>query len=153
VKILDFGLVRDKKSDVDLTDTGKAPGTVSYLTPEALREEPIDGRSDIYSLGIIAFEMLTGAPPFQGTPVKVAQQHLGAPVPRLESVVPELLPLGLEELVLSMLEKNPNDRISSAEELRVKAKEVRELGGLNVKFTHTGGSRDPVRDWDLAPHL
>jgi serine/threonine-protein kinase len=154
VKILDFGLARDRKSDVDLTDVGTAPGTVSYMQPEALEEKRVDSRADIYSLGVIAHEMVAGRPPFMGkTPAVIANGHLRKPPPRLESVVPELLPMGLEELVLEMLQKDPDARIATAEEVAVRARGIRETFGLHQHLTFAGAASDILTDWQLLAHL
>lgn len=154
VKILDFGLVRDNRSNAALTDVGKAPGTVTYMQPEVLRELQIDSRADLYSLGVIAHEMIAGRPPFRGaSPVVTATHHMKTPPPPLEEVVPELLPSGLEELVLAMLEKEPAMRIATAEEVRDRARDIRAAAGLEFSLVHTGSSRDPFEDWDLLPHL
>ncbi len=154
VKVLDFGLVRDKQSDASITDMGKAPGTVTYMQPEVLAEREADTRSDLYSLGVIAHEMLAGRPPFVGaTPVVVARHHLTSAPPRLETILPELLPLGLEDLVISMLAKEPDERIATAGEVRDRAREIREQSSLGFALGHSGASTDPTKDWDLLPHL
>lgn len=154
VKILDFGLVRDHRSNANLTDVGKAPGTVTYLQPEVLREQEPDERADIYSLGVIAHEMVAGQPPFKGnTPVVTATHHLQTPPPHLEDLVPEMLPSGLQELVLAMLEKDPANRIASATEVAGRARDIRTASGLMVSLDHVGASRQPVEDWELLPHL
>lgn len=153
VKILDFGLVRDKNSTVDLTDEGFAPGTLTYMAPEILREEEIDHRIDIYSLGCIAYEMLTGFPPFSGnTPLVVARNHLDELASPIGGHIADL-PDGVAELVHSMLEKQPTARLQTANDVRVRAVEIIEHHRLEFEASHRGQARDPFRDWGLLPHL
>lgn len=120
VKVMDFGIARA------LTDTGSNPmtqtaaviGTAQYLSPEQARGERVDARSDVYSLGCVLYEILTGQPPFVGdTPVSVAYQHVREdPVPpshKHPGISPEL-----DAVVLKALAKNPENRYQSAAEMR-----------------------------------
>ncbi len=112
VKILDFGVARVLDSDTfqRLTRTGALVGTPLYMSPEQCRGEPVDARSDIYSLGCMLYETLSGSPPFSGeTPLDVMYKHLNDSVPQLERTR-----LGL--VALKAMEKDPADRFQSGEE-------------------------------------
>jgi eukaryotic-like serine/threonine-protein kinase len=115
VKLTDFGLARSASSR--LTAEGAIVGTVFYLAPEAALGHGTDQRSDLYALGVLLYEMVTGVLPFQGDdPLTVISQHLYSPVtpPHAHR---EDLPADLEKLILSLLEKDPNNRPASAKEI------------------------------------
>jgi len=106
VKVSDFGIAI-AAGQGDLTDSEHLVGSVRYMSPEHARNEDLDSRSDLYSLGVVMFEMLTGHPPFDGdSPLEVLEQHVGAPVPPLPDDVPPLV----QHLVLQCLEKRRVDR-------------------------------------------
>jgi serine/threonine-protein kinase len=114
VKLGDFGLAREISSH---TQTGSLVGTAAYLFPELVLRGQADARSDIYSLGVIAFEMLTGKQPYDGDQaVQIAYQHANSNIPAPSSINPEVPEL-LDEIVLWATARNPNDRPSSAKEL------------------------------------
>ena len=114
VMVADFGLAKSiAPSDQEKTQGGKVVGTPQYMSPEQARGEKVDSRSDIYSLGIVLFEMLTGARPFGGdTPFAVVEQQLNAPLPPLRSRFPDL-PEGVVNLCEWMAEKKPAARPES----------------------------------------
>src|SRR5205809_420498 len=116
VKVMDFGIARATSSE-SLTQTATVLGTATYFSPEQAQGDPVDARSDIYSLGVVMYEMLTGTPPFAGdTPVAIAYKHVKEdPVPpsSLNSDIPE----GLNAIVLKCLAKDPDDRYQSVEDL------------------------------------
>ena len=119
VKVMDFGIARALHDDgVKLTQTAAVIGTAQYLSPEQANGDAVDARSDVYSLGCVLYELLTGKPPFVGeTPVSVAYQHVRKdPVPP-SSRHPGLSP-DLDAVVLKALAKNPDNRYQSAAELR-----------------------------------
>jgi serine/threonine-protein kinase len=117
LKILDFGIARQLADDNRLTATGFAVGSPAYMSPEQLQGLPLDGRSDLYSLGVVAFVLLAGREPFTGaTAAALAVQHLQQQPPDLRPLRPEL-PAGWPELVARLLAKRPADRYPSAAEL------------------------------------
>ncbi|MFL5798161.1 MAG: Stk1 family PASTA domain-containing Ser/Thr kinase [Actinomycetota bacterium] len=117
VKVMDFGIARAVSTET-LTQTATVLGTASYLSPEQAQGEPVDARSDIYSLGVVAYEMLTGSPPFQAdSPVAVAYKHVREAPTRPTEVVPGI-PADLEAIVLKAMAKNPANRYASAQEMR-----------------------------------
>jgi serine/threonine protein kinase len=106
VKVSDFGIAIAAGTG-DLTDADHLVGSVRYMSPEHARNEDLDSRSDLYSLGVVMYEMLTGHPPFDGdSPLEVLEQHVGAPVPPLPDDVPVLV----QRLTLQCLEKRRVDR-------------------------------------------
>jgi beta-lactam-binding protein with PASTA domain len=116
VKVVDFGLVRAAEPDAGSGQTtqGVLMGTAAYLAPEQVEHGTADSRTDVYSSGIVLYEMLTGAAPFTGdTPLSVAFQHVHADVPPPSAVVPDL-PAGLDALVRSATQRNREDRPASA---------------------------------------
>ncbi|GER87296.1 hypothetical protein KDW_14580 [Dictyobacter vulcani] len=127
VKLTDFGIVRVAE-DAGLTNSGIVLGTADYLSPEQARGETLTASSDLYSLGVVMFEMLTGRPPFVGpTAVSIAMQHASTNPPPLRQFSPQV-PAVLEQLVNRTLQKEPDERFNSAAEmqkaLRACAKEL-----------------------------
>lgn len=117
VKLTDFGIVRVAE-DAGLTNSGIVLGTADYLSPEQARGETLTASSDLYSLGVVMFEMLAGRPPFVGpTAVSIAMQHASATPPPLRQFSP-LVPPVLEQLVNRTLQKEPEDRFNSALEMQ-----------------------------------
>jgi serine/threonine-protein kinase len=115
VKVTDFGIAKAAKDlGLDLTRTGTVLGTPKYLSPEQIEGREPDARADLYSLGVVLFEMLAGSVPFSGpTDMATAVQHLNSAAPRLSAVRPGL-PAGLDHLVATLLAKRPEDRPTSA---------------------------------------
>ena len=117
VTVMDFGIARAMSGD-SLTQTATVLGTATYLSPEQAQGEPVDVRSDIYSLGVVLFEMLTATVPFDGeSPVAVAYKHVREEAPRPSALNPDV-PDPLERIVLKSLAKNPENRYASANDLR-----------------------------------
>jgi predicted ATPase len=116
VKLMDFGLARSRGA-ARLTQEGALVGSVYYLPPEQALGQEVDGRADLYSLGVIIYELTTGRLPFTGDdPLTIISQHLYAPVVPPRTFRPELPP-ALEASILKLLAKNPADRFPSAREL------------------------------------
>lgn len=113
LKLLDFGIARSETGS-ELTNTGVALGTPSYMSPEQCRNEPLDRRSDIYSFGVVMFHLLTGELPFRGDAVQVAVQHCTM-TPRSPSMLIGGISHALDDLVLSLLAKDPAARPKSME--------------------------------------
>nr|WP_256796006.1 protein kinase [Terrabacter sp. Ter38] len=114
VKVTDFGIAR-ARGQASLTDTGTVMGTAAYVAPEQARGEATTPSSDLYSLGILLFQMLTGSVPFEGdTPVAIAMRHLDEPVPLPSSRVADL-PANLDEVVVRATAKSPADRYADAD--------------------------------------
>ncbi len=117
VKVADFGLAR-AYADAQITHAGNVTGTVQYLAPEQLQGEPADPRTDLYSLGIVAYELLTGQIPFSGeSPMAIAYKHLRERVPAASARNPAV-PKGLDGWIASMTEKDRELRPESAAEAR-----------------------------------
>jgi Tol biopolymer transport system component/predicted Ser/Thr protein kinase len=133
LKVLDFGIARrlvgpgDTTQLQDATGQGGIAGTIAYMSPEQLRGEPVDARSDVFSLGAVLYEMLTGRPAFGGgTAAVVAGQVLHAP-PRPPVQIRADSPPGVQQVVVKALEKDPAARYQSAAELRADLEEQQRL--------------------------
>jgi beta-lactam-binding protein with PASTA domain len=115
LKVTDFGIARAGASQ--MTEVGSIIGTAQYLSPEQARGSTVDHRSDIYSLGIVLYELLTGVAPFSGdTPLEIAMKHLSA-VPEPPSAKRAEIPEDLDMIVLRALAKDPESRYQSAQEM------------------------------------
>jgi beta-lactam-binding protein with PASTA domain/predicted Ser/Thr protein kinase len=117
VKVTDFGIAQAVAAHDHLADEGSVMGTATYFSPEQAEGAAVDGRSDVYSLGVVLYEMLAGRPPFVGeSPVAVSSQHVHQPVPPLSEFVD--VPHDLEAIVMEALAKSPARRYQSADEFR-----------------------------------
>ncbi len=117
VKVMDFGIARATTSET-LAQTRTVMGTAAYLSPEQARGEQVDQRSDIYSLGVVLYEMLTGRPPFTGdSAVAVAYQHVQENPPPPSSIA-SAVSAGLDSVVMRALAKDPATRFQTTEEFR-----------------------------------
>src|SRR2546421_7067765 len=119
--LTDFGLVKiiseGQGTQTRLTGEGAPVGTPDYMSPEQVMGEEVDGRADLYSLGVILYQMITGATPFQGeTPMQIAAQHLQVPPPSPQLLRPNF-PITAEQVILRALAKRPDDRYALAQEL------------------------------------
>jgi eukaryotic-like serine/threonine-protein kinase len=118
VKVTDFGIARAVNTEESLTQTGAVMGTAAYFSPEQAEGKTVDARSDIYSLGVVLYEMAVGRPPFQGdSPVAVASKHVRDD-PTLPRVANAACPAALEAVIMKAMAKDPASRYGSAEELR-----------------------------------
>lgn len=135
VKILDFGIAKFAQSSV--TQTGSVMGTPSYMAPEQIMGQPVDGRSDLFSAGVLLYELLTGTKPFQGdSPTAVVYQIMnGDPVP-LENTVPDL-PEAIKQVVSRALQKDPNQRYAKAKEMASDLQMVRAMLDPPLHSGHT----------------
>jgi serine/threonine-protein kinase len=118
VKVTDFGIVSLQNEESDITKTGSILGTASYISPEQAQGKPVSIESDLYSLGTVLYELITGKPPFAGdTPISTATKHL-TERPEKPSSFRRDLPKGVESAIMKLLEKATYDRFKSAEDLR-----------------------------------
>jgi beta-lactam-binding protein with PASTA domain/tRNA A-37 threonylcarbamoyl transferase component Bud32 len=118
VKVTDFGIARAINTEESLTQTGAVMGTATYFSPEQAEGIGVDARSDIYSLGVVLFEMVTGRPPFLGeSPVAVASKHVRDHPPAPRELNPSIPPT-FEAIILKSMAKDPAHRYATAEELR-----------------------------------
>jgi len=137
VKVTDFGIAQAISSKDHLAEEGSVMGTATYFSPEQAEGVPVDGRSDVYSLGVVLFEMLVGRPPFIGdSPVAVSSQHVHGTVPK-PSEFNGTVPHDLEAIVMQALAKSPGQRYQSADELR--ADLIRFSEGQPVRAAGYGG--------------
>ncbi|APA94736.1 Non-specific serine/threonine protein kinase [Nocardia seriolae] len=152
VKVMDFGIARAiADSSNPMTQTAAVIGTAQYLSPEQARGEQVDARSDVYSVGCVLYEILTGEPPFTGdSPVAVAYQHVRED-PRLPSQVHPGVPRELDSVVLKAMSKNPANRYQTAAEMR--ADLIRVLGGQKptAPMVMTDEDRTGFLDDELPP--
>ena len=144
VKVADFGIARAVNTTENLTQPGSVMGTATYFSPEQAQGQRIDPRSDVYSLGVVLYELVTGAPPFSAdSPVAVAYKHVREdPVPpsRRNPEVPE----DFERIILTAMAKNPDDRYDNALDLRDDL--VRFRQGRQVNATGGYAAVPPVDD-------
>jgi serine/threonine-protein kinase len=132
VKVMDFGIARAVADNAaTVTQTAAVIGTAQYLSPEQARGENVDARSDVYSTGVLLFELITGSPPFTGdSPVAVAYQHVRENAPPPSTLNPDVPP-ELDSIVLKAMAKNPANRYQSAGEMR--ADLIRAINGRPVE--------------------
>jgi serine/threonine protein kinase len=115
VKLADMGIARLLSPEA-LTATLSVRGTALYISPEQVRGDRVDRRADLYSLGCVLFEMLTGRTPFEGDLAALSYAHTHTPAPRVRSINPAV-PAGMDDLVAAMLEKDPDQRPPTGEEV------------------------------------
>jgi serine/threonine-protein kinase len=134
LKLMDFGLARLLGSDPATRSTVMA-GTVYYMAPEQLRGDVLDGRTDLYALGVLLYEYLAGVPPFIGdNPGAILHKHLTEPPPPLRAKLPTL-PVELETIVMRLLQKEPNARYPSAQALREAVERLQAADGGRARET------------------
>jgi len=134
VKLLDFGIARQEKTDGHLTRTGHVIGTVQYMAPERLKSAVFDGRSDIFSVGVMMFQLITGQLPFAGE-YSVVQKILAEKHPPLSQFI-DKYPPALDGILDRALAKNPDDRYSTADEMAA------EIASVAQEL-----SKEQVADW------
>ena len=124
VKVLDFGIAKVMSGEKEvqaLTAVGQTLGTLEFMSPEQLRGQKLDGRSDIYALGMMSYEMLTGVLPFQSakSPIEIINFHMKQPAPPPSKLKEGLkIPAPVDEIILKMVAKNREDRFADTNELR-----------------------------------
>ena len=127
VYLSDFGLAKALESSSELTATGTVMGTPLYMAPEQSMGNKIDRRSDIYSAGVVLYEMVTGQPPFEAeTPMAVVLAHIHNPLP-LPQVINPRLPIEIQRVILKAMAKEPDNRFQSAKEMAEALTEIMHL--------------------------
>ncbi len=146
-KVLDFGLAKNTEAEHAMTVTvaNALAGTPLYFSPEATKgAKHLDQRSDIYSLGVVAFETLTGEPPFQGdSSIDICMQHATKRPPAVSENRSQPLPPGLDELIMQCLEKLPENRPQTASELR---DQIERIAAADA----TWSDRDAMNWWQVS---
>ncbi len=135
VKVLDFGLVKDLgDTGEDLTQTGLFMGSPKYMSPEQIRGEHVDGRTDVYALGVMLFEMLTGKVPFdKANSVNILMAHVHEEVRAMSDVAPDIsVPVAVEQAVLKAMSKSADDRYESMDAMLAALKEATKADGLSM---------------------
>lgn len=172
-KIGDFGLakaVEGAAGSQDLTGEPRIMGTPSYMSPEQCAGDKADSRSDVYSLGVLFFEMLTGCRPFQGeTPLKVMMQHMGDDAPPASRLQPDI-PLSISNMIERMMAKAPGERYDSAREVcnaldaylrgeeiaytakRIRRRRLQVIGGIVTIVLLSAGGAFGYAEWQKAKH-
>jgi len=145
VKVADFGIARamTQSSEENLTQTGSVMGTATYFSPEQAQGKPVDPRSDLYSLGVVLYEMAAGKPPFQAdSPVAIAYKHVQEAVPPLHERAPDV-PEAYEAITLKALAKEADDRYQDAAELRADLLRFREGRAVQASAAAAAVSAGP----------
>ena len=143
VKVADFGIARI--SSAQNTLTREALGSVHYISPEQAKGAHVDERTDLYSLGVVMYEMLTGRPPFDGdTPVSVAIQHINA-TPVMPRELNPSIPLGLEQITMHAMTADLSKRYPSATQMLADLEEFRKDPNTTFDFTQRRGGIDMER--------
>jgi eukaryotic-like serine/threonine-protein kinase len=130
----DFGILKlvDIEESHGLTGTGKIVGTPAYMSPEQIRGREVDGRTDIYSLGIVFFEMVTGRKPYNAnTPIELSMQHLHDPIPKAKQFIRDL-PGEVDQAIAKAIAKNPEDRYPN---MAAFAQALEKLSGTTARTT------------------
>jgi eukaryotic-like serine/threonine-protein kinase len=151
VKVLDFGIAKlaadslDDEDRMTLTQVGAMIGTPRYMSPEQCNGDPLTPAADVYSLGVILYELLTGTVPFSGlSPLAIAMRH-STEAPRRPTEFVSSIPDALEQVVLHALEKKPEDRPQNAEAFRQELLETAERLGLEHAAASTAPSMEALR--------
>jgi protein kinase-like protein len=155
VRLMDFGIAKQQGSDVTLAGIGPGliVGTPEYMSPEQARAEPVDFRSDIYSLGIVIYEIFTGTVPFRGdTPVATMLKHLTQPPPLTGPGVPRLPEL-LVPVLAKALAKTPDDRFGEARELLAAMRAAASDTATPVPLARNDLAREPTPPVSTATTL
>ena len=142
VKVMDFGIARVMSKSNTLTK--EALGSVHYISPEQAKGGYTDSRSDLYSLSVVMYEMMTGRPPFDGeSPVAVAIQHINGGAPKPSTLNPNI-PLGLEQIILKGMSLDPKDRYASATEMLQDMEEFRKNPSIDFQYQASAPAEHPI---------
>ena len=142
VKVMDFGIARVMSKSNTLTK--EALGSVHYISPEQAKGGYTDSRSDIYSLSVVMYEMMTGRPPFDGeSPVAVAIQHINGGAPKPSSLKPNI-PVGMEQIILKGMALEPKDRYASATEMIQDMEEFRKNPAIDFRYQASAPAEHPI---------
>lgn len=142
IKVMDFGIARFNREN-NKTMSEKTIGSVHYISPEQARGDMTDERSDIYSVGVALYEMLTGRKPFDGdTPVAIALMHMQTE-PKKPSELNETIPEGLEQIVMKAMQKEPNARYQTAHEMITDLEEFKKNPGMVFDYKYNSTDRSP----------
>ena len=152
VKIMDFGIAKSLATDSNLTQTGITLGTSAYLAPEQIRGDPLDGRTDIFALGILAYELLTYRKPFRGEHLSTVLYRILNEAPEaIETICPDV-PVSLVAVVNKAIEKNAANRYPTMEALHQELQVVhRQLTGHSGRFTTSVRPADAVTTRRVEP--
>ena len=137
VKLLDFGIAKLQEAEGRKSTTGDFVGTPAYMSPEQIRGETLDARSDLYSLGCLLFELVTGRQPYDGpTPISILTQHHEAPIPRVLEARPEAqISPAFQQLIERAMAKTPEGRWADAEGMRAALEQLQKTLGSPAQHT------------------
>ncbi|HTD52464.1 MAG TPA: serine/threonine-protein kinase, partial [Thermoanaerobaculia bacterium] len=136
VKIMDFGIAKSLQTESSLTQTGITLGTSAYLAPEQIRGDPLDQRTDIFALGVVAYELLTYRKPFRGEHLSTVLYKILNETPEPADAVAPDIPASLSATVTRAMEKDIGQRYPSMEALRLDLNAIyRQLSGSSARFT------------------
>lgn len=145
VKVTDFGIAKASNS-VTITNTSKVMGSAHYFSPEQAKGSYVDFRTDIYSLGIVMYEMVTGRLPYDGdSPVSIALKHIQEPAIPPKSINPSI-PEDLNNIILKSVEKQPANRYQTIHDLIIDLKKIQNHENVNVKFANFDADRTRIMD-------
>ncbi|MCL2018525.1 MAG: Stk1 family PASTA domain-containing Ser/Thr kinase [Oscillospiraceae bacterium] len=147
IKVMDFGIARFNR-ETDKTISEKAIGSVHYISPEQARGDATDEKSDIYSIGVMLFEMLTGRKPFDGdNPVSIALMHMQAQ-PKKPTDINSSIPDGLEEITLKAMQKVPSKRYQTAGEMITDIEEFKKNPSIVFEYKYFSAEEQKIKYFD-----
>jgi eukaryotic-like serine/threonine-protein kinase len=146
LKVGDFGIAKAIAEKHDITTTGQILGTVAYISPEYATDQDLDARSDLYSLGVVLYELAVGKPPFaEGSSVATAMRHVNDPVPSMRSMRAGIS-RPLEIVIMKALAKEPAARYGSAEEMGEALQRIAPADGHVVRRNRQPASRTAAHE-------